>query len=289
MNNVETFCRALWRHEDEIFTSLSKRIDPNARDRWGNTPLLMAARHGDLPLVKLLVQRGSTVDQGRTHLTPITYAARRKAGDIVIFLQEKGATESIVTCIYLGDRKRFEKALAIDTAQARLRDEEGTPILHHAVEALRPEFVRLLLAHGTTVGDVDPNGETPLHRCADMRQAPPEQAAKATLLLDHGADPNARNWDDVTPLHQGVRARNLAVVEILLAHGADPNARDKIRGSTPLRRAVSETGAGGTAGTARLMVPLTKMLLDYGADPNAKDKRAASPSMLRRGPRMFVL
>src|SRR5947207_1360637 len=66
---------------------------------------------------------------------------------------------------------------------------------------------------------------------------------------------------------------NTAVVELLLARGADPNARDKSRGSTPLRRAVSGTGAGGTAGTADLMMPLTRLLLAYGADPDARDKR----------------
>jgi ankyrin repeat protein len=95
----------------------------------------------------------------------------------------------------------------------------------------------------------------------------------ATLLLDRGADPNATNWDQVTPLHQAVRARNLEVARVLLERGADPNARDKIRGSTPLRRAVSGTGAGGTAGTTDLMAPLTQLLLEHGADPDARDKR----------------
>jgi ankyrin repeat protein len=133
-------------------------------------------------------------------------------------------------------------------------------------------MLALLLDHGAGVGEADPNGETALHRVADLRQAPTAAAAAAKLLLDRGADPDARNWDDVTPLHQAVRARNLPVVEILLAGGADPNARDKIRGSTPLRRAVCGTGAGGTAGAGALMVPLTRILLEYGADPDARDK-----------------
>jgi ankyrin repeat protein len=285
MDDVTAFCRALWRGDRKTITALAARVDPDGGDRWSNTPLLMAAQYGDLPLVAQLVDRGGDVDQHRRHLTPITFAARRKACDTVRFLRERGASESIVTWIYLGERKRCADELARDPGLARLRDEAGTPIMHHAVEALQPELVALLLAHGATVGDTDPNGETPLHRVADMRQAPQEQAATmAKLLLDLGADPNARNWDDVTPLHQAVRARNPAVVELLLARGADPNARDRLRGSTPLRRAVSATGAGGTAGTAALMVPLTRILLAHGADPDARDKRGIPVHASARAP-----
>jgi hypothetical protein len=284
-NTVEAFCRAVWRHESQTIAALAGRVDPNGKGRWGYTPLLMAARYADLPLVSLLVRRGAEVDQQRKHLTPITYAARRKAADIVRFLRDQGATESIVTWLYLGDRKRVKKELVRHPALAQLRDEEETPILHHAVEALHPEFVTLLLECGANITDVDPNGETPLHRCADIRQAPSKPAAKmAHLLLDRGADPNARNWDDVTPLHQAVRARNLAVVELLLARGADPNARDKNRGSTPLRRAVTGTGAGGTAGTDDLMAPLTRILLEYGADSEAHDKRGLPVHASARNP-----
>jgi ankyrin repeat protein len=273
-DHVEEFCRALWRREDATVASLVRRVDPNGKDRWGHTPLLMAARYGDLATVALLVRRGAEVDQQRNYLSPVTYAARRRASDIVAFLRKKGAKISIVTSIYLGDHDDVQRELQRDPALACLRDEDGAPLLHHAGEAFQRDLVVRLLDLGAVVSDTDPDGETALHKVADVRQAPPAPAAAmATLLLDRGADPNARNWDDVTPLHQAVRARNLAIVEVLLARGADPNARDKSRGSTPLRRAVAATGAGGTAGTAAVAVPLTRILLKYGANPDALDKR----------------
>src|SRR5688572_28793044 len=110
-DDVTTFCRALWRHEDKTIAALARRVDPNAADRWGNTPLLMAAQYGDLALVSHLVERGGEIDQGKRHLTPVTFAARRKATDIVTFLRAKGATMSIVTWIHLGERERVEQEL----------------------------------------------------------------------------------------------------------------------------------------------------------------------------------
>jgi ankyrin repeat protein len=114
-----------------------------------------------------------------------------------------------------------------------------------------------------------------LHRIADLRHADGKRASGvAALLVDRGAQVDARNRDDVTPLHQAVRARNLAVVELLLARGADPNARDK-RGSTPLHRAVSSTGASGTAGVDA--APFVAALLARGANPDQRDARGRSP------------
>jgi ankyrin repeat protein len=234
----------------------------------------MAAQYGDLGLVSYLVERGATVDQGRTHLTPITLAARRRALAIVDFLRKKGATMSIVTWACLGNAEQVLGELERDPEQARIKDETGTPVLLHAAETLQAEIVKLLLERGVPVSETDANGETALHRVADVRRGCAEPASQvAGLLIDRGADVNARNWDDVTPLHQAVRARNIAVAELLLKRGADPNARDGSRGSTPLRRAVSASGAGGTAGTTGLMLPLTQLLLEYGADPDSCDKR----------------
>lgn len=288
--DLEAFCRALWQHDDALVRALAPKIDPNGTDRWGQRPLLMAAQHGDRTAVSLLLASGACVDQDRVHLTPVTLAARRQAGDLVALLRDHGATMSIFTWVHLGDRTYVERALGQHPQGARLRDEEGTPLLHHAAEALATPMVELLLALGAPPSEGDANAETALHRVADLRQAPQESAAKvAALLLDHGADPNARNWDDVTPLHQAVRARNLAVAEVLLARGADPNARDKSRGSTPLRRAVSATGASGTAGTTALMAPLARLLLAHGADPDACDKRGVPVRASARAPQVLAV
>ncbi|MBI2824361.1 MAG: ankyrin repeat domain-containing protein [Planctomycetia bacterium] len=76
-DSLHAFCRAVWRHDHPTVAALAARVDPNGKDRWGNTPLLMAAQYGDLDLVSLLLKRGADVDQGRQYLTPISLAARR--------------------------------------------------------------------------------------------------------------------------------------------------------------------------------------------------------------------
>src|SRR5437762_3597136 len=156
-NDLATFCRALWRGEARVVERLASIVDPNGQNRWGHTPLLMAVEYGDLPLVSLLVRRGAEVDQGRTLLTPITLAARRGDSGMVEFLRDRGATLSIVTWVYLGDEKRIVQALKRDPRLVHIRDELGTPLLHHGVEALRPPIVMLLLDRGAKVDDTDQN------------------------------------------------------------------------------------------------------------------------------------
>jgi ankyrin repeat protein len=283
MDNVSAFNEALWRGETETVARLLPKIDPDGEDRWHRRPLAMAAQYGGLALVKLLLGRGAAPDAGRLYLTPVTYAARRGADDIVAALRDAGATVSVATSVYLGDRRAIARA----AEAARVVDEDGTPLLLHAVESLHAEVVADLIDRGAVLSAGDRFGETALHRIADLRNASPESAsAVATLLLDRGAAVDAVNRDDVTPLHQAVRARNLAVARVLLARGANPNARDK-RGSTPLHRAVTATGAGGTAGADA--TPLVEVLLAHGADAGVPDKRGRTARAAARAPAMRAL
>jgi ankyrin repeat protein len=53
------------------------------------------------------------------------------------------------------------------------------------------------------------------------------------VLLDRGADVNAKRNDDTTPLHLAASRGRTEIVKLLLDRGADVNAKDT-QGSTPL-------------------------------------------------------
>jgi ankyrin repeat protein len=58
----------------------------------------------------------------------------------------------------------------------------------------------------------------------------------ARLLLERGADVNARAKDGLTPLHAASSFAELAAVRLLLEHGADVKAEDN-HGRTSLHAA----------------------------------------------------
>lgn len=257
-SEVTKFCEAVWKRQPRTIQELLDRIDPNGKDRWNRRPLLMAAQYGECSLVKQLLERGAEVNAGRSQLTPIALAAANDRHEVVEVLRQAGAELTTVACVYLGERRAVALAPIVI-------DEEGTPLFHHAAQALNAELVMDLLARDEDVDVIDSRRETALHRLADLRRTTGAKAATiAQLLLDRGANVNARNHAGVTPLHLAIRARNLPVAQVLLQHGADPNAVDQ-RGSTPLRRAMSSSGAGGTAGIDA--TPFVTLLLTWGATP----------------------
>ena len=56
--------------------------------------------------------------------------------------------------------------------------------------------------------------------------------AKAALLLDHGADPNARDNKGFTALHRAAEIGEVQIVRLLLERGAFPHP--DAAGHTPL-------------------------------------------------------
>lgn len=52
------------------------------------------------------------------------------------------------------------------------------------------------------------------------------------LLVDGGANPNAKGLDDDTPLHDATTSGNLKMVKFLIDHGAEPFVRNT-KGKTP--------------------------------------------------------
>jgi len=107
------------------------------------------------------------------------------------------------------------------------------------------------------------------------RQSWVEAYAKA--LLKSGEDVNQTDKNGVTPLHHAVRFRSPAAVRALLEQGARVNQACTRSGSTPLHRAVTSTGAPGTAGKQEEAIQIIEILLQFGANPALKNKLGKKP------------
>jgi tankyrase len=113
--------------------------------------------------------------------------------------------------------------------------------------------------------------------CSDRNPKPAEQRRKIVLALKHGADIQATDKNGVTALHHAVRFRSPAAVKTLIEHGANVNQACRRNGSTPLHRAVTQTGAPGTAGKVEAAREIIRILLAAGADISVANKSGKRP------------
>lgn len=119
--------------------------------------------------------------------------------------------------------------------------------LRHAAFFGHWKVCDFLIAQGADVGSTVPGtGETPLH-CALCKAGRPQYLYVLRLLLEHGADPNARTEPGIetegfmrdvrtkgeTALHRAAAYGNEEMIELLLEHGADPAAQDA-NGDSPI-------------------------------------------------------
>ena len=107
----------------------------------------------------------------------------------------------------------------------------------------------------------DPNAQDELERTPLHFETMRDNSETVRVLLDAGADPNGQNVGGRTPLHL---AKGSDTVQILLDAGANPNASDE--GQIPLHR-IAECG--NTKGV--------RALLDAGANPNARTEHGQTP------------
>jgi uncharacterized protein len=114
--------------------------------------------------------------------------------------------------------------------------------------------------------------------CTERNPDPDTQGANIQRLIKAGADIHETDKNGVTLLHHAVRFRSPAAVEALLRLGAAVNQTCKRSGSTPLHRAVTSTGAPGTAGKSAQAREIVEILLHYGADPSIKNKLGKKPA-----------
>lgn len=123
----------------------------------------------------------------------------------------------------------------------------GEGYLALAVSRRRMEIVDLLLERGARVPDQSNWGSAYAFKHTEV----------ARKLLEHGANPNHRNWLQRTILHEFAYRGDIEKVKLLIEFDANLNAVDMEYQSTPL---------GFAARGGKLEV--VKVLLNAGADPN---------------------
>jgi ankyrin repeat protein/Flp pilus assembly protein TadD len=161
---------------DYVSAALEGGLDINARNRYSWTPLGAAAFNARLEVAKFLLSRGAQVNnKGAAGGTALFDAASRGALDIAVLLIEAGA-------------------------DVNARDTDGHVPLNSALTNRKSDahmqIIELLLARGARTDVRDKSGWTPLHQAARNNNV-----RGAKLLLQSGADVNARTNDRRTPLH----------------------------------------------------------------------------------------
>ena len=120
--------------------------------------------------------------------------------------------------------------------------------------------MKVLIANGAKVDEVDKNGRTPLHEASSYGQVD-----ATTWLIANGAKVDTVDKNGRTPLHEASSYGTPQSMKPLIEGGAKVNAVDN-NGRTPLHEA-------GSRGSADAMV----LLIENGGRLSAKDKNGKTP------------
>ncbi|MCR2805491.1 ankyrin repeat domain-containing protein [Paenibacillus soyae] len=182
---------------DKVAEWIREGADLNAQDDEGRTALMLATYNQDLETVKVLIEAGADVNkQDGMKNSPFLYAGAEGYLDILKLTIDAGADPAITN--------RYGGTALIPASE------------HGYVEVVK----ELLTRTTVDVNHVNNLGWTALLEAIILNNGNERQQQTVQLLIDHGADVNLADHDNVTPL-QHARSKGFKEIErILLEAGA---------------------------------------------------------------------
>ena len=292
---------------------ISRGADVNAREKWfGETAVMWAAAENHADAIKVLAESGADIN-GRSTVIDAPVLEFPRSGGPNSPLPRGGWTALMFAARTLAELGANLNVAALPQTDSPRKPEEfktaeqgiGTTALVFSIINSHYDLAAVLLEKGANPNVIDLAGMGALYAAVDMNSLQWVQGRPAPiltdkldgvdvvkLLLDRGADPNARlkraplkrhhdagttlNFGQgTTPLMRAARTNDVAVMRLLLDKGADPFLTLPDR--TNALMIAAGLGAGGLRGEGiRIVVPTPegaveacKLLLDRGMDVDA--------------------
>jgi ankyrin repeat protein len=182
-----------------------------------------AIQQGDAAKVAALLDaEPSLANASEGGVTPLLLAIYHGKPELARLFVDRGAAVSFAERCALGDVEEVRVMLAADPTLVESRTTDGFPALGVAVFFRHPAIARFLIESGANVNAAAANAArvAPLHAAAAVRDHDTMR-----LLLERGADPNARQQMDYTPLHGAASRGDVDLAKLLLTHGAQRDAK----------------------------------------------------------------
>lgn len=177
---------------------LLDRLDHSAYYTERNA-LMLAATEDKAEIVRLLLEHGAEVNvETSSKMTALECAASSAKPENVRLLLEYGAGK---------DQKQLASAF-VETASA--------DAMMHSDQAKYEECLLLLLQYGGNINSPDSYGNYALTLTAETA----DDSTTIRFLLQHGANPDVKDWSGYTPLKWAQEKNNSAGIQCLKKAGA---------------------------------------------------------------------